>query len=475
MIEGQMMSIEIKEFQANIADLKPTSNNPRQISKQDFEKLKKSLKEFPEMKSLREVVVDENMRILGGHQRIKALEAIGEKNVPVKQVFGLSEEKKREFVIKDNIANGDWDMDLLANEWSDLPLDDWGLDTPAPKLFEDGSLGRDFIVPPFTVLDTRTPVWANRRKVWNSIILASEKGRDENLLGFSGSKVMPSKSGYTSIFDPVLCEILLRWFNVIGGSVLDPFAGGSVRGIVSGALGHGYFGNDLSSKQVKENRSQAQITRGVLGDDFVMPTWNCGDSADIARIVKDKSRHQQFDMILSCPPYADLEVYSDDPNDLSNMAYEDFVVAYKQIIKESCAMLKPNRFACFVVGEVRDKDGIYRNFVGDTVDAFTEAGLKYYNHAILINRNGSAGVRARKQMFNRKLVHTHQNIIIAANGEIPETEPVDPQLLADYFNQSKELAPESEDIVIFTNAENTAGIREAFGEIKSIERVKNDL
>lgn len=108
--------------------LSETKNNPRQISKKDFAILKKSLTEFPEMQEIREIVVDENYTILGGHQRVKAMLANGQKEATVKVVEGLSEEQKRQFVIKDNISNGEWDMDILANEWDDEPLDEWGLD-----------------------------------------------------------------------------------------------------------------------------------------------------------------------------------------------------------------------------------------------------------------------------------------------------------------------------------------------------------
>lgn len=122
------MAIRIERYDAKISDLKPTEKNPRQISKKDFEALKKSLKDFPEMRELREIVCDEEMRILGGHQRIKALKAIGETTVPVKKVFGLTESQKDEFIIKDNIANGDWDWDILANEWNQDKLEEWGLE-----------------------------------------------------------------------------------------------------------------------------------------------------------------------------------------------------------------------------------------------------------------------------------------------------------------------------------------------------------
>ena len=129
------MKTSIKKMK--LADLIPTENNPRQIKKDDFERLKKSIKSFPEMLDIREIVVDENNRILGGHQRVKALLANGEKEVNVKVVEGLSEEEKREFVIRDNIQNGEWDFDVLANEWSDLDLQDWGIELPIADIEEE--------------------------------------------------------------------------------------------------------------------------------------------------------------------------------------------------------------------------------------------------------------------------------------------------------------------------------------------------
>ena len=129
------MKTSIKKMK--LSDLIPTENNPRQIKKDDFERLKKSIKSFPKMLDIREIVVDENNRILGGHQRVKALLANGEKEVNVKVVEGLSEEEKREFVIRDNIQNGEWDFDALANEWDDLPLDDWGIKLPIADIEEE--------------------------------------------------------------------------------------------------------------------------------------------------------------------------------------------------------------------------------------------------------------------------------------------------------------------------------------------------
>lgn len=211
----------------------------------------------------------------------------------------------------------------------------------------------------------------------------------------------------TSIFDPVLCELAYRWFSPPRGKILDPFAGGSVRGIVASCLGRAYTGVEQRAEQVAANRAQAHIATGPA------PVWHCGDSADIGAIAPG-----EYDMLFSCPPYAFLEVYSDDPRDLSAMPYPAFLAAYRRIIAESAKLLVADSFAVFVVGEVRDKRGNYLNFVGDTVTAFLDAGLSFYNEAILLTAVGSLPIRVGKQFAaSRKLGKTHQNVLCFVKGD----------------------------------------------------------
>lgn len=116
-----------------LTDIKLNPNNPRLVKDDKFKKLCKSLQEFPQMMELRPIVVDANGVILGGNMRYQALKANGMKEIQdewVKRADELTEEQKREFVIKDNVGFGEWDWDVLANEWDDLPLGDWGLDIP---------------------------------------------------------------------------------------------------------------------------------------------------------------------------------------------------------------------------------------------------------------------------------------------------------------------------------------------------------
>lgn len=228
----------------------------------------------------------------------------------------------------------------------------------------------------------------------------------------------------TSIFDPVLCELLYKWFCPPGGAILDPFAGGSVRGIVAGVLGRRYIGVDLSPEQVKANRRQAEDI-----DPEVKPHWVVGDSMDLNNLVKGR-----YDFVFTCPPYHNLEVYSDDPDDLSTMTYDEFINAMRDIIMRSISRLKLNRFAAIVVGEIRDRDGKYRNFVGDTVQAFLNTGMEYLNEAILVTAVGSLPIRVGKQFSSgRKLGKTHQNILIFYKGNVRDVKKEHASLYEELF------------------------------------------
>lgn len=550
---------------------------------------------------------------------------------------------------------------------------------------KDVLLRDKFLEPPFSVLDTKGGNWQNRKRQWKQLGIQSELGRDaeclpssfggdldENGLDKYGRKPMTG----TSVFDPALCELMYRWFCPEGGTILDPFAGGSVRGIVANYLGFKYTGIDIRPEQIESNRQQAQA---IIPDR--MPNWMVGDSnvvldglafpnrtpvtpiekygdvwvkredlylvcgasgakargayhlvttakdngfttittagsrkspqiniiakichalglefvahtpegelgADlkeaqelgatiiqhkagynsviiararewaienkafevpfgmmcreaveqtmeqvvdlpegIKRIVVPvgsgvnlagvlwgmketginlpvlgvvvgadpiktlnefaplgwesmvtlvKSKHDyhheitenvwngitldpiyeakcleylqdgdlfwvvglrsslgtnteqnaysvvsgvklkpSYDIIFSCPPYADLEVYSDLKGDISNKPYDEFLKLYRDIITKSVRLLKGGGYAIFVVGDIRDKRGYYRDFVSHTKKAFIDAGAGLYNEAILLQPLGTAMLRCAK-IFEAggKLTKVHENILI---------------------------------------------------------------
>lgn len=424
-----------------LEDLIPYVNNPRNNDGEAVDRVASSIAEYG-FKS--PIIVDKDNIIVAGHTRYKAAKKLNLEKVPVIKADDLTPAQIKAYRIADNkVAEySSWDNDLLAIEIEELQDLDFDLDLTGFEDFEIESLlsvdeasddlganleeNREtlqerFIVPPFSILDTRQGYWQDRKRIWKQII-KSDNGRDEELLG-SGLKKLAEKTGAdltgTSIFDPVLCETLINWFCPKGGKVLDPFAGGSVRGLISVLLGNEYTGIDLSKKQIEANEENYKMIAGrqdLDGNDLKKPNWINDDSCNIDVLVKEK-----HDFLLTCPPYADLEVYSDDPRDISNMPYDKFIETYNEIISKAVNKLKDNAFAAIIVGDVRDKKGYYHGFVPDTIAAFKKAGMQYYNECILIEQIATGAMRAGKQFeAGRKVVKTHQNVLIFVKGNEKE-------------------------------------------------------
>jgi len=128
----------MKVEKVKISDIKTNPKNPRLIKDEKFKKLVKSIIEFPQMLELRPIVVDENNIVLGGNMRLKACKEVGLKEVFIVRANDLTEQQKDEFIVKDNVGFGEWDWDMLANEWDENKLTDWGLDVP---IFNDEEFG----------------------------------------------------------------------------------------------------------------------------------------------------------------------------------------------------------------------------------------------------------------------------------------------------------------------------------------------
>jgi len=416
----------------DIDQLKEYGNNAKEHPPEQIEQIKKSILDFGNNDP---IAIDELNVIIEGHGRYRALLDLGYKTAEIIRLSHLTDEQKKAYRLIHNkmTMNSDFDLDKLEQELAELTAFDvdmtaFGFDeslfdidepTEGEELDEHReTLQERFIVPPFSILDTKQGYWQDRKDIWKRII-HSDEGREQGLLG-QGLKELAEKTGAdltgTSIFDPVLCEVLLNWFCPAGGKVIDPFAGGSVRGLVSVLLGNEYTGVDLSAEQIKANIKNYKAIEGrqdLTGADLNKPNWINGDSSTIDELVTDDG----FDFLLTCPPYADLEVYSDDPRDISNMPYEQFLEVYREIIRKATAKLKDNAYAAIVVGEVRDKHGYYYNFVGDTVEAFRAAGLEFYNECILLNQIATGAMRAGRQFSAfRKVVKTHQNVLVFVKG-----------------------------------------------------------
>ena len=478
----------------NLSQIQVNGANPRIIKDDKFEKLICSILVLPKMLELRPIVVDNTFVALGGNMRYRALTAISDmdeaelksrlseardfqkktaaeqdnlieywqrwKDKPTAHIIKateLSEEEQREFIIKDNVGYGEWDMDALANEWDAEELDDWGLDVWQNKEWENGessgatnskpanaSLNDRFIVPPFSILDTRKGYWQERKKKWRELIGDNGESRNDTLitspeikykdlyqrtrqhreeLGITfkeyldkyvpddvkereASKVL---SAGVSLLDPVMAEIVCRWFGQDNCKTFDCFAGDSVFGYVSAHLGNEFVGIELRPEQARLNNERVEGMTARYTND---------DGQNVAQHIAPDSQ----DLLFSCPPYFDLEKYSDLENDASNQdSYEDFIKILENAFKAAVGCLKENRFAVIVVGDVRDKStGFYYDFCGDIKRIFKEAGMPLYNEIILVETGASTALRAGRYMESRKVAKMHQNILVFYKGKTKE-------------------------------------------------------
>lgn len=282
--------------------------------------------------------------------------------------------------------------------------------------------------PPFSVLNTMSLDWQHRKDEWEVLIKDSTVGRDTKRYNatptniFSSGHISSTPNSISS-FDPYLCELMYRWFSRKGDSILDPFAGGNVRGVVASVLGRHYLGIDLSYKQVDANRKaytefQEKYTN-ISGD----ADWVCNDSEMMDTDFK-------ADMVLTCPPYYNLEIYSKDQRDLSRQpTYTDFLHKYTNILIKSSKCLVDNSFFVIVVSELRKdshniEESQYLGLVPDTIRILRDdCNLHYYNEMILINSIGSLPIRAPRQFARtRKIGRHHQNVLVFYKGNLSEIE-----------------------------------------------------
>jgi len=389
--------------------IKSNPDNPRLIKDDKFHKLVKSIKEFPEMLKIRPIVVNDDLIVLGGNMRLKACKDAGLKEVSIIKASGLTVKQQREFIVKDNVGFGEWDWDMLANEWDNEQLNDWGLTTPEKfdlvDKEEHSKLQDTFIVPPFSILDTKQGYWQNRKQYWKDLINDNGESRENTLHDSNSSKKdVMNKMPSVSILDPVVAEISNKWFGLDKCKTFDCFAGDSVFGYVSDALGNTFTGIELRKEQADLNNARLKGSKSKYIND---------DGQNVLKHIKPNTQ----DLLFSCPPYFDLEVYSDLENDASNQKdYKDFLQIINKAFTDAIKCLKENRFAVIVVGDIRDNNGFYYGFSDDIKSIFKQNGAKLYNEMIIAETLGTLPQRVGRFMNNRKVGKCHQNVLVFYKG-----------------------------------------------------------
>ena len=395
------------------------------------ELIEKSLKECGAGRS---IVVDKTGASIAGSGVLEQAEKLGIKKkiietdgnelvVVVRKDLSPDDPRRKQLALADNATSDQstWDYDVMREDWTEEQLQDWDIVIPEVIGGMDGGYGSGakakladrFLMAPFSILDARRGPWQDRKRAWNELIGKSgTKGESrENTIGM-GSLVHSDKYKLgnlndVSIFDPVLAELIAKWF--LPGencTVCDPFAGG-IFGYVAGYLGHHFTGMEIREEQ-------AQINNKMVAE-FPEVKYICDDGQNIAKYVKPDSA----DMVFSCPPYFDLEHYSDLPNDASNQKeYSGFLRILDNGLSGALSALKNDRFAVVVMSNVRGgKKGGYYDICSDITRIMERNGLILYNEIILVNAIGSAAVRAGKQMQSRKVVRVHQEVLVYFKGD----------------------------------------------------------
>ena len=206
-------------------------------------------------------------------------------------------------------------------------------------------------------------------------------------------------NGKCSIFNPQLAQMILAAYAPMNGKIYDPFGGGGTRGYIATKMGYDYTGVEIREEEY--NRVLAQ-----------MKEWNLNFKFILADSVKYRP-NESFDFIYTCPPYYDLEVYSDMEEDLSNApSYMEYLNMLQKVLKNCYDILKKDSFAVFVVGNFRNKKGELEHLNGDLITKAKEVGFKLWDELIWMGASNVALTRCGKFEKNRKSVRMHEYIII---------------------------------------------------------------
>ncbi len=266
---------------------------------------------------------------------------------------------------------------------------------------------------------TRPPTTGNdwfqsTTSVWRVDELIRRRVRDWKRLlgedGHTGTRAEVMRKDHDSVYTathsvfpaPLMEMIVLRYGGPVGGKILDAFAGGAVRGVVAAAMGHQYHGVEIRQEQIEENTNVAR-TLGLSGIHYHL---NDGRFIDIGE--------DAFDAAITCPPYYNLEVYSDNPCDISNRStYVEFNMGMCFCAHAHFERLKPGAFACIVVGNFRDKKtGELIDFPSHTVENFREVGFVYWQQIVLSKNFASAAKRSTNAWRGLKLVPAHEFLLV---------------------------------------------------------------
>ena len=403
----QTDKIKISKIRPNTGQIDGLPQNPRLLKDDRFHKLVKSIQDDPEMLDLRELIVvpkDGIYVVIAGNMRLRAMQELKMKEAPCKVLpADTTIEKLKAYTIKDNVPFGEHDWSALANEWDAGQLAEWGLDVPIPDEDADHSNApkSDDLYKPYSIINRQADGWPDRSSMLRAMLpegmgrndgLASDVDRlSEHFKDWSGNETG------TSIFDPCIAEWCYTMFRP--SSVLDPFCGGPSRGYVAAMMGIQYKGFDIRAEQLEVNRQR--IDQFATLPDYVLSCYSRYTDVDT------------YDMVMTCPPYGDLEVYSDAKEDISNKSPEQFAEAYRAIISKAWAALNAGGHACIVVGNYRRKK-VHIDLELLTKSILTDCGGDIIGDCIIVDPIGSKAMIGKPHLERYGLItRCHHYLVVA--------------------------------------------------------------
>jgi hypothetical protein len=232
-----------------------------------------------------------------------------------------------------------------------------------------------------SVIDCRAQSYVTRSQYWKRFGVALDAtGRDHvaTVAGAGWGTGWSASSQITSTFNPALAEVLVSWYSNPGGMVIDPFCGGPVRGVVAAMMGRRYHGADIRPEQIQANQTETE----KLPPTDHLPTYEHADSL--------RSRWPAAQMVFTSPPYHDLEIYSDDPLDLSTMTWPNYLRALSASFQYTAAALTPGGFAVWVIADIPGRPLVAElTKIGDSSPL-----VDYHETLTIVHRVGTAGWRA---------------------------------------------------------------------------------
>jgi len=384
-----------------LSDIKPNPNNPRLIKDDRFKNLVKSIEEFPKMMKLRPIIVDNNMIILGGNMRYKALQELKFKDIPdewVKKASELNEEEIRRFIIADNIQHGDWDYDLLA-DWDSQEMLDWGLEIPEinnaipwnPEEKFDGSDNDGIELKAGYRLSS---IWYGMER--NTEITKYMLDLPANVNAKDGATVKLNYSRTNGEETERIIKTYMRNSDIF----YEMCCGWMTFSSTAKYLGYSGKGSDIWDKSIEYCKKQIEAMPGTGNVEI-----ECAD----CRNTKEPDGY--YDFIHSNPPFFSLESYSDNDNDLAATgSYDLWLNAMSDMGKEAERIIKLGGLANFVINDFR-KDSILKPMHSDFINAIQKkSNLKL--HDIVIAEVVSQALRFRKHDYERKrTVKCHEYVI----------------------------------------------------------------